>query len=483
MPSSTQVDDDPMEVSDAPARDVVVVGAGLAGLTAARSLPGRDVLLLEAEDRPGGRIRSDDRAPYWLNYGAHLFGSATSPVGELIDACGVETVDVEGSFTAMAFPGRLIAGGGPATLLRSAPLPLQSRIAFARTGLKILRHSTEYRRFVESLKGRPAREINRELNGFMNDRTFAELLGPLPRELDRIYRAISNRAQAEPEELSAGAAMSAFALVFSKDRSLGRAVAGGSGRLVERLVEQCAHDINTGARVTSVAADRDGVTVDYVDARGPHTVRAGHVVVTTPPHIAAEIIQGLPEDTAGALKGIRFGPSIVLSMLTRERRPMPWDDIYSAIVPGKSFNMLFNQANVLRSRETTRQPGGSLMVYASGALGRRLLDLDDERIVDLFLRDLYDVFPELIGLVGETHLHRWEYATSFTHPGRAALQPALDRDLGPITLAGDYLGAWFTDSAVITGQDAAARAQRRLPDRQPAPAPVPGSAGGEEERR
>ena len=37
--------------------DVVVVGAGLAGLTAAREMRkrGRDVVVLEAQDRVGGR--------------------------------------------------------------------------------------------------------------------------------------------------------------------------------------------------------------------------------------------------------------------------------------------------------------------------------------------------------------------------------------------------------------------------------------------
>jgi protoporphyrinogen/coproporphyrinogen III oxidase len=42
-------------------------------LSAAWSLRHRDVLLLEAEDRLGGRLRSDPRGDYWMNYGAHLF--------------------------------------------------------------------------------------------------------------------------------------------------------------------------------------------------------------------------------------------------------------------------------------------------------------------------------------------------------------------------------------------------------------------------
>ena len=40
--------------------DAVVIGAGFAGLTAARALQsgGADVLVLEAQDEPGGRVRT-----------------------------------------------------------------------------------------------------------------------------------------------------------------------------------------------------------------------------------------------------------------------------------------------------------------------------------------------------------------------------------------------------------------------------------------
>ena len=57
-------------------REVIIVGGGIAGLAAAWRLRHRDVLLLEAGDRLGGRIRSDVSGDYWLNYGAHLFPGA-----------------------------------------------------------------------------------------------------------------------------------------------------------------------------------------------------------------------------------------------------------------------------------------------------------------------------------------------------------------------------------------------------------------------
>src|ERR1700693_3547670 len=68
--------------------DVVVVGGGIAGLAAAWGLRDRDLLLLEASDRLGGRIHSERRGDYWLNFGAHVFGPPASASGRLLSAAG-----------------------------------------------------------------------------------------------------------------------------------------------------------------------------------------------------------------------------------------------------------------------------------------------------------------------------------------------------------------------------------------------------------
>src|SRR3954453_14458228 len=77
-------------------RGGVVVGGGIAGLSAAWRLRHRDVLLLEAGDRLGGRLRSDPCGEYWLNYGAHLFPSPGSRVDRMATECDLEAVPVFG---------------------------------------------------------------------------------------------------------------------------------------------------------------------------------------------------------------------------------------------------------------------------------------------------------------------------------------------------------------------------------------------------
>jgi phytoene dehydrogenase-like protein len=58
--------------------EVIIIGAGIAGITAAKVLKaaGKSVLLLEASDRVGGRVRTDEVDGYLLDRGFQVFLTA-----------------------------------------------------------------------------------------------------------------------------------------------------------------------------------------------------------------------------------------------------------------------------------------------------------------------------------------------------------------------------------------------------------------------
>ena len=67
--------------------DVIVVGAGLAGLTCARELGshGADVLVLERGDQPGGRVRTDEVDGFLLDRGFQVLLTAYPEARHVLD--------------------------------------------------------------------------------------------------------------------------------------------------------------------------------------------------------------------------------------------------------------------------------------------------------------------------------------------------------------------------------------------------------------
>ena len=174
-------------------RDVVIVGGGIAGLSAAWRLRHRDVLLLEAGDRLGGRMRSDPCGDYWLNYGAHLFPAPGSLVDGMARECGLETVPVTGSMMGLAVGDTMLERRARRDLsVPAAALACATGSRSRAPGVKVQRAVARYHR-----AGRTA----------TTSRTTARSPSSSARcrpPSHDIFSCAAHRATAELDELSAG---------------------------------------------------------------------------------------------------------------------------------------------------------------------------------------------------------------------------------------------------------------------------------------
>jgi protoporphyrinogen/coproporphyrinogen III oxidase len=438
-------------------RDVVVVGAGIAGLAAAWHLRDLDVLVLESGDRLGGRLRSEPRGDAWLNFGAHVFSGPDSAAGRLIDDAGVRAIPVPGRLAALAMNGRIHTGA-----VELFPLQLragmQSKVALARSGARLRLAVRSYAKVAAPRPGEDPAERQLRMFEFMGDRTFSDFIGPLPADVDAIYRATLNRSSGEPEQLSAGYGVGYFHLVWDRSGGLSRGIAGGPSALIERLAAGLPGRVRTRAEVLSVERDPVGARVRYKAGRRRISVIARAVVMAAPAPVARQVIADLPAATADALDQISYGPYAVGSILTDPVGPMPWDGVYALATPQCSFNMAFSMGNVAAAAAGTGYPRpGSFMVYAGAGQGRRMLELDDDAIASRFADDLARVYPGVRGRIREVAIQRWERGLPYPRPGRARLQAALTAPLDPVYLAGDYLGSWYTETAAQTAEAAARR--------------------------
>jgi protoporphyrinogen/coproporphyrinogen III oxidase len=429
-------------------RDAVIIGGGIAGLAAAWRLRHRDVLLLEAGDRLGGRMRSDPCGEYWLNYGAHLFPGPGSLVDEMARECGLETVPVTGSMMGLAVGTTLLGDGRVESYPFRLPLSLHDRIAFAKAGLKVKRAVARYRRLGQR-------------NDFEDHRTFGEFLGPLPPAVLEIFSCAAHRATAELFGLSARSGIALFALVWGGKSSLiARNLLGGSGQLPAALGRKLDGRARTGCRVQAIRPDGAQLVVDHDGGE----VSARHVIVTVPAPQAAPLVGPVAVQAAVALSRLTYGAFLSVAVETRETTAMPYDDVYAMATPGRVFDMFTNQAHGLR-RGGPRRPGGSLMLFAGARAAAALMREPDELIARRFLADLHELYPQTRGVIARATVHRWELGNVYARPGRSRVRAALEGPLGAhenLHLAGDYFADLGNiEVAARTGRAAAERVDIR----------------------
>jgi oxygen-dependent protoporphyrinogen oxidase len=279
--------------------------------------------------------------------------------------------------------------------------------------------------------------------------------------VQQIFSCATHRATAELDELSAGCGIGLFALVWGGKRSLiARNLIGGSGQLPTALGRELGDRARTGCRVHAITSDGDGLVVHHDGGE----VSARHVIVAAQAPYAAPLVAPVAEQAAAALSRLTYGAFLSVAVETRETTAMPYDGVYAMATPGRVFDMFTNQAHVLRGGP--RRPGGSLILFA-GARGAAVLMRErDELIVERFLADLHELYPQTRGMIADATVHRWELGNVYARPGRGRLQATLEGPLGAhenLHLAGDYFAELGNiEAAARTGLAAAERVDTRI---------------------
>lgn len=442
-------------------KDVVVVGGGLAGLSAAWKLRDKDILVLESDIRFGGRIQSQRRGDYWMNWGGHVFAGHNSSTDELLTETGVAAVAVPGSLQAMSMNGKFLRNGHIATYPFRIPMSLGSRIGTMWGGLKVVAGVANYVGVVRKREGETGSERQQRIYDFENERTFQDFIGNLPSDAASLFQTTVTRSSGNMDQISAGAGIGYFSLVLGFGQGLNRGIVGGPSTLTGFVASTLGDKLQLGAEVYEVVENSNSVTVRYRQNGVNHEVTAKSVVLATTANISQKIGVTLAEDVRDALSQVKYGPHVSTAFLTNEQGSRPWDDIYAIAAPKRSFAIALNQASIVRGSETSRKPGGSFMTFSPAALGAALLHKPENEVIDIHLKDLEQVlnYKGFSDSVVEAKMERWENASPYCAPGRAKLQPVLMRGEGRVFLAGDFLGTLYTETSITTGFTAADRAR------------------------
>ena len=269
---------------------VVVVGAGLAGLAAARRLTteGVDVVVLEARERVGGRTEGHvlaDGTP--LELGGQWIGPTQNRMYALVDELGLEhfrTYNDEGEL--------LLDLGGRQSRVKS------HRGATPRLGPFALADLAQGLARFERLAARVSltEPWNSPRADVLDGQTFETWIRRnLRTPTGRAYFQIACEAvfAAEPTDLSLLHALfyvhsgSDFETLLSVDRGAQQdRIVGGSIRIAETMAAGLGERVRLGDPVRTVAQDGAGVRVT---TRAGETFEGRHVIVTLPPTLAGRL--------------------------------------------------------------------------------------------------------------------------------------------------------------------------------------------------
>ncbi|KAA9394346.1 FAD-dependent oxidoreductase [Kocuria coralli] len=443
-------------------KDVVIIGGGLAGLAAAWRLRYWDTVVLEAGGRVGGRVRSEKRGQYFLNWGGHVFGGPNTSTHELLSETGTRAINVPGSLAGLSMNDKLLIKGPLQTYPFRIPLGMGDRAAMVRAGMKVSADVFRYARATRRRPGESGEQRQQRIYDFENTRSFQEYLGNISPEAEALFRPTVTRSAGDPEQISAGAGIGYFSLVWNIGQGLSRSILGGPSTLTETIAASQRERIHLNAEVDELVQYKDHVVVRYRQEGAEHEVRARTAVLATPAMVSRKIGVNLPAAQREALGRVKYGSYVSAAFLTNEDGPRPWDRAYGIATPKRSMNVVLNMGNVVRGTESFRQPGGSIMAFSPASLAEKLLPLSDERIIDTYVADLDQVLKGFGSIIEEAHVQRWHTGAPFCFPGRAKIQDALMRPADRVFLAGDYLGSLYTETAITSAFTAAQNAASLL---------------------
>ncbi|MGH9497556.1 MAG: FAD-dependent oxidoreductase [Terriglobales bacterium] len=431
--------------------DVVIVGGGVSGISAAYFMQDRDFLLLEKEPHWGGNA-------YLMEYEGNAFATGSAFLGKNESA---------------AF--------GLAREIGLDPLPINDRdstiirgewIADTWTdGLNRLPYAASVREgFKKFKKDTLAIDLGRRRNE-LDNLPFSDFMKGYPAEVKQWWDNYG------PSNWGAVSEHTSAALGIAELKEIGRddvvpdfyTWPGGLGAITKKLAEiltpKFADRMRTGATTIAVVPGKKEVQVTYMQGAELKTVTAKAVIMATPKFITRRIVQGLPEKQSDAMHQIHYIPYPVVNLIFD--KPV-FNKSYDTWCPGNTFTDFIVADWVVRNQPGYHQKYNIITCYTplkEEDRGYLLTESSTRKIAVKVLRDFQKLFPGSNVDPLEVHIYRRGHPLFVSTPGLyTRVQPLVREPMERVFFANtDSEGPESTtNKAILAARRAVKEAEHRL---------------------
>lgn len=428
---------------------VIIIGAGISGLTAAYALQKRgcSVEIIEAADRVGGRMTTDTLNGYVIDRGAQFLSTAYPIISNLIAEMDLQTGFVKTS------PWAAIRRDGVIHKFRYENLfsPVTSGLLGWKEWFKLgwksagqasqlLKLPTnDYSAWADFDTQSAADWYNTQYGEWMTEYLVEPLLEGF------YFQSPDETSRALPMAVSGFLARGAQTMTLK----------GGIGSLASALAGRLRVSLNERVEKISVGQNQVHVQTEKRE------IESDFVICAAPAHVARQIGAGdnplLDTPYASTL-------NIALGMSKEWKLPERLEGVYGLLLPRKERIRVAAVA-VETAKSADRSAAGHLLnVMLDGKSGAEMIGWDDEKILKTLFPELQEIIPGISENVVFQKAYRWSHAEPKSPVGKSRNIRKYRKNISPnarVFLAGDYMGMPFTEGAAETGAWAAAQIIRR----------------------